>query len=287
MNYRFLRFPGGKTKAVTFSYDDGVRHDIRLAATLSRFGMKGTFNVNSGRFGADSTAWNLTAEEIEENIVALGHELAVHGKFHLAPGQTRSVEVVQDILHCRLDLENRYGRIIRGMAYPDTGISHLNPGHCYEDIRRILQDLDIAYARTLGGDNKSFALPSDWYAWMPTIHHENPNALQWAREFVSMDVGSFNRARRYSRLFYVWGHSYEFEANNNWERLEELCQTLGGKEDIWYATNGEIYAYVHAFDSLVFSADGRRVYNPTLVTVWFWDEKQMRVIQPGQTLVIE
>ena len=47
MRYRFLRFPGGKDKAVTFSYDDGFRYDIRLAQTLDRYGIKGTFNLNS------------------------------------------------------------------------------------------------------------------------------------------------------------------------------------------------------------------------------------------------
>lgn len=287
MTYRFLRFPGGKSKAVTFSYDDGVRHDIRLAETLCRYGLKGTFNVNPGRFGTDSTAWNMTADEIEKYIVDAGHELAVHGNFHLAPGQVRPVEAVQDVLNCRLALESRYGRIIRGMAYPDTGILHMNPGHTYEAIRRMLQELDITYARTLGGDNNGFALPSDWYAWMPTLHHDNPNAFQWAQEFVAMDLDSHYRANRYSRLFYVWGHSYEFEVNNNWDRLEQLCQLLSGRDDIWYATNGEIFDYVHAFDSLVFSADGKRVYNPTLVTLWFWDEVQLRVIEPGQTLVIE
>ena len=31
MRYRFLRFPEGKFKAVTFSYDDGLHADIRLA----------------------------------------------------------------------------------------------------------------------------------------------------------------------------------------------------------------------------------------------------------------
>ena len=51
MNYRFLRFPGGKAKAVTFSYDDGCRHDIRLARKLTEHGIRCTFNINSGLFG--------------------------------------------------------------------------------------------------------------------------------------------------------------------------------------------------------------------------------------------
>ena len=42
----FMRYPGGKAKAVTFSYDDGVPQDQRLAALFDKYGMKATFNFN-------------------------------------------------------------------------------------------------------------------------------------------------------------------------------------------------------------------------------------------------
>ena len=41
----------GKMKAITFSYDDGVTQDQRLIAMLNHYGMKATFNLNSGFFG--------------------------------------------------------------------------------------------------------------------------------------------------------------------------------------------------------------------------------------------
>ena len=37
-------YPGGKIKALTFSYDDGVRFDGKLIEIFNRYGMKGTFN---------------------------------------------------------------------------------------------------------------------------------------------------------------------------------------------------------------------------------------------------
>ena len=40
MQYRFLRYPGGKAKAVTFSYDDGCRDDIRLSKILTEHGIR-------------------------------------------------------------------------------------------------------------------------------------------------------------------------------------------------------------------------------------------------------
>ena len=49
----------------------------------------------------------------------------------------------------------------------------------------------------------------------------------------------------------------------------------------------EIYDYVHAYDSLIFSADGTRVYNPSLVTVWFRTDKQIYCVASGETMVID
>lgn len=48
MRYVFMRYPDGKSKAVTFSYDDGVVQDKRLAELFDKYGMKGTFNFNTG-----------------------------------------------------------------------------------------------------------------------------------------------------------------------------------------------------------------------------------------------
>ena len=286
MKYRFLRFPEGKFKAVTFSYDDGVKFDIRLSEIFNKYGMKGTFNINSDRFERDMTKFT-TLEEIKEHILDRGHEVAVHGEHHIAPGVARPVDAVRDVLNCREFLEEKFDRIIRGMAYPDCGVRRFHNGQNYERVREILKDLGIVYARTLGGDNNAFTLPTDWYEWIPTIHHNNPQALEWAECFVNLDEASTKTANRHPRLFYVWGHSYEFNNNENWHVIENICQKLAGRADIWYATNIEIWEYCHAYDSLVWNARGDLVYNPTQTTVWFDMDARLYSVAPGQTLKIE
>ena len=90
------------------------------------------------------------------------------------------------------------------MAYPDFGITYCVYSVTYDKIKAYLMELDIAYARTLGGDNNSFMLPEDWYAWMPTIHHKNPKLYEYIEEFVNLDLspGTYV-ARRAPRLFYM------------------------------------------------------------------------------------
>ena len=83
MRYRFLAFPGGKQKAVTFSYDDGVKQDIRLAEMFDKYGVKGTFNVNSSNLKRVDDG-HLTVDQIKEHILNKGHEVAVHTAHHVA-----------------------------------------------------------------------------------------------------------------------------------------------------------------------------------------------------------
>ena len=283
MRYRWLRFPEGKIKAVTFSYDDGVLADIRLAEIFNAHGLRGTFNINSGLSGTNK----LSIEQIKEHILDAGHEVALHGKYHIASGAATPINCIKDALFCRLELEQAFNTIIRGMAYPDSGIRNFANGNSYENVRSSLVSLGVAYSRTLGQDSDSFRLPLDWYAWVPTAHHNNASIFEYIDKFNAVDENCYPYpSGKWPRLMYVWGHSYEFDRNNNWDRIEAICDKLGGRDDTWYATNIEIYDYVHAYDSLIFSADDSIVYNPTLTKVWFYVDDKMYSIAPGETLHI-
>lgn len=283
MRYFFMRYPGGKAKAVTFSYDDGVPQDKRLAELFDRYGLKATFNLNCEAL----RKINFSKEEIHEIFLSKGHEVAVHGALHRANGNTRPIEGIREVLECRLELEEKCGRIIRGMAYPDSGITLMGSFGDYQTIKNYLTELDIAYARTLAGDNDSFLLPEDFHAWMPSAHHINPKLMEYVDKFLTLDISpNAYHARRAPRLLYIWGHSYEFDRDDNWDYMEQVCQKLSGQEDIWYATNIEIYDYVQAYKRLQYSADGHMIYNPTLYTIWFDVDGKLFHIASGETLCL-
>ncbi len=283
---RFMRYPGGLRKAVTFSYDDGCYSDIRLAKQLNEYGMKCTFNVCSSCIEENDAEGRLTYKDIREYMLGLGHEIAIHGKFHRAPGILSPLEGISDVLDCRRELEDKLDMIIRGMAYPNSGITRIVGEISYGTIKNYLTELGIAYARTLGGDNRAFDLPTDWHAWMPTAHHDNPNLLEWIDEFVNFEFDEIYHASRHSRLMYIWGHTFEFEGKDNWELMDEICERLGKRDDIWYATNIEIYDYVKAYEALVWRSDYMQVHNPTTTTVWFEINGNMYSVKSGETIKI-
>ena len=87
MRYRFLRFPGFKTKAFTTSWDDGSVDDIRLVEMFNKYGIKATFNISSARFSdkPEDFPRALTKEEALAIYIPNGHEVAVHGLRHISP----------------------------------------------------------------------------------------------------------------------------------------------------------------------------------------------------------
>ena len=281
--YVYLRYPEGLAKAVTFSYDDGCPEDKRFAEILDAHGLKCTFNHNADEIRPKQ----FSPAEVEEYFLSKGHEIAVHGSLHVAEGATRAIEGITDVLTCRLELERKYSRIIRGMAYPDSGITRIHGTHTsYEEIKSYLGMLGIAYARSLAGDNDRFELPTDFYAWIPSAHHDNPKISEYIDKFLSINMDDLRPASRFPRLFYIWGHSFEFERKDNWDHAEEIAERLGGHDDIWYATNIEICDYVEAYKRLVYSADGSIIYNPTITKLWFYTEGKTYSINPGETIKI-
>jgi hypothetical protein len=106
--------------------------------------------------------------------------------------------------------------------------------------------------------------------------------MELAKRFVTEDCRRIGE----NWMFCVMGHSFEFDHANNWEIMEEFAKYIGGREDIWYATNGEIYDYVKAYEHLQTSADKKIVYNPSATDVWVYIGNQTYVIRGGETLYL-
>ena len=284
MIYNFLRFPGGKPKAVTFSYDDGSKSDIKFLEIVNKYNLKGTFNLVGSVLNDEC---HISVDFAKENILGKGHEIANHGYKHRALNMIRTIEGIRDTLDSRLFLEKEFDTIIRGMAFPDRSVNKFISPDAYKRVKSYLEETDIAYARLTGGDNDKFEVPEDWHNWVPTAHHDNPEIMNYIDKFVELNLSDLYCACRTPRVFYLWGHSFEFDSKNNWEHLEEICQKLSGREDVWYATNIEIYDYVKAYEALKYSADGTIVYNPTIYEIWFDVEGKVYSIKPGETIRID
>lgn len=270
-NY-FLRFPGGKSKALTFSYDDGVVQDIRLAEIFKKHRLKCTFNLNGGLFGTPGGhGRRITEQEAKELYSSDLFEVASHAYTHPWLEKCDSAVAFSEIVYDRRKLEELFGCQVHGMAYPFGTYSN--------GVLDICRSAGIYYSRTTQS-HCTFKIPTDWLQWHPTCHHSNPQLFELADRFLE------SVPTRDPALFYVWGHSYEFDINDNWQRIEEFADKMAGKDDIWYATNMEIFKYCRSFSRFKYSADGSIIHNPTADEVWLCDGKgEAFSIKPGETVI--
>ncbi|KRG16557.1 polysaccharide deacetylase family protein [Lederbergia galactosidilytica] len=242
-----MSFPHGKHKVLTMSYDDGKAADRKLVEVFNRNGIKGTFHLNSGLLGKGD---RIGLEEIK--AVYAGHEVSAHTVTHPTIARSPKEALLEEILEDRKDLENIVGYTVRGLSYPN--------GSYNQYIKELLPYLGIEYARTVHSTGH-YSMPDDFLEWHPTCHH-NQDLLKRGENFIQL------HKQQYLYMMYVWGHSYEFDNDHNWDIIETFCQTVGRQTDIWYATNIEIVDYLNAFHQLKFSANSQFVYNPSAISIW-------------------
>ena len=223
----------GKNKAVTFSFDDGVLQDKRLIQILDKYGLKCTFNLNSSYLGlngfldrngrrVDHT--KVSPDEVKE--VYKNHEVAVHTLTH--PNLTGESEecVVWQVEEDRKALERLTGKTVVGMAYPCGD----NDDRVAEIIKR---RTGVKYARTVTSTH-NFDLQENLLRFNPSVYYIEDCLFDVANEFLGKNTDK-------PQLLYIWGHSYEMDAEYiSWQKFEELCKLLSGRKEIYYGTNSEV-----------------------------------------------
>lgn len=266
----FLRFPNGKAKALTLSYDDGVIQDKRLIDILKPYGIKATFNINSGLFSEQDVTdkGRMSLKQAKDTYIGSGHEVAVHAVTHPFLERLSPPDLAREVWQDRQHLETHFGGVIRGMAYPY--------GTHNTAVVEALKTFGIAYSRTTVS-TRDFRLPVDWLRLTATCHHNDPALPDLTERFLAESPSSD------PWLFYLWGHTYEFDDHDNWQVIEDFAAKIGNREEIWHATNIEVYDYITAYRNLQFSTDATVVYNPSCQTVWFEKDGTLTHVCAGET----
>ena len=220
---------GGKYKAITFSFDDGNIDDVRLIEIMNKYGLKGTFNLNSGSLTYTS-CWRFENVKDVRHInyfdfpdLYNGHEIAGHTYTH--PDLTKCDEntVINQIKLDKLILEHLYNTKIEGFAYPF--------GTYNDAVASVLNENGIRYGRTTK-NTYDFKLPENPLTWHPTCKYTDKSIEEIAQKFFESTEKNI--------VFYIWGHSYELVTNEDWKHFEDVCKLLSGHRDVCYCTNIDV-----------------------------------------------
>jgi peptidoglycan/xylan/chitin deacetylase (PgdA/CDA1 family) len=225
----------GKTKAVTFSFDDGVTQDIRLIEILNKYGLKSTFNLNSELLGLEGTldrnGRTVRHDKVAPNMVKeiyKGHEVAAHTLTHPFLPSISEEEIIRQVETDRQKLSNLCGYEVVSMAYPCGGEN--NDDRVAEIIKN---NTGIKLARTIKS-TYDFKSQENLFRFNPSVYYVEDCLDKIVDEFLKLKCDT-------PKLLYIWGHSYEMDAEYiSWEKFEQICKKLANHDDIFYGTNKEV-----------------------------------------------
>ncbi len=271
MNSIYFYYPNFESKCLTFSYDDGVIQDIPLLKKMNEAHFKGTFNLNSGLFsqikfrdGID----NSRLDNKELNLLYMGHEIASHSLYHL---HMENLSYEDNDFQIKEDMKNLkaiFHQEIKGFAYPF--------GTYNEETLKALENNHILYARTTKS-TYDFKIPSSFLKWNPTIHHNDVRLDEMIEKFL--------KTNEPLALFYIWGHSYEFEDQHDWATFDKICLKLKDLEDVAYLTNQEVATYLEAIKKVKIKEN--QVINDSNEKIYCRINQQKICLNPQESYEVE
>lgn len=264
-------YPGGKAKAFNVTYDDGILQDVRFVALLNKYGLKGTFNLNSALMEQEF-------EWIHENGMVVkrlsvdavrhlydGHEIASHTLTHPYLSDKTEQELLWEIGEDKRRLESIFGKEVAGFGVPF---------HYYsERIADCVKRCGFEYGR-MSEESRGYSPWQNPYFWRCGIFHLLPELDEYVNGF-------FNTAEELA-LCQIVGHSYDLDAANLWGKMEDLFRTISENEDILPMTHIEIVRYIRAMEQAAVTEHS--IYNPSDKTLWFRIDGTVYRVEPGQTI---
>lgn len=263
-------FPGGKAKAFNISYDDGVLQDIRFVELLNRYGLKGTFNLNSGLMKTEFS-WvhenGMAVTRLGENAVRQlyeGHEVASHTCTHPYMDNLSEGEILAQMAADRFLLEKLLGREVKGFAVPFLYYSPL--------IAKCAREVGFEYAR-ISEETNGYALTDDLYWWRGGKFHWDDDLESYVDRFLKTDEEL--------ALCQIVGHSYDLDVLDMWDRLERILRRVAEQEDVLPMTNLELARY--AAGMKLAQITDHQIHNGSDRVLWFRVDGKVICIQPGET----
>lgn len=220
-------------KIFTFSFDDGTVQDKRLIAMLKKYGFTATFNLSSGLFGYEYSFdmnghhvvhTRLSTEEAKE--VYKGFEVAAHTRTHNCLRLLPRKEIIEEVVPDYIALSELFGYPVRGLAYAWGGTNY---DRLSTDI--LQNDTNIRYARNVE-ESGTLNFPENFLEWHPSAHILSDDTDRLLSEFEKAENDC---------LLYIWGHTFELDFDNGWERTEKILERLSEIEGAVCMTNMQIY----------------------------------------------
>ena len=249
-------YPNGKRKAFVLTYDDGVLQDVRLVLLLNKYGVKGTFNLNSLLMEREFVWHHEKIGPVRRLPTAIashlyeGHEVASHSCTHPDLSGMSREAIMHELGHDKYLLEQLTGQSVKGFGVPFDYYD----GIAVECVR----DLGFVYGRG-SEETRSYAPVWDPYRQQAGMFHLSEGLTEF--------VDGFLRTEEELAACIIVGHSYDLDAEHLWETTEEICKAVSSNEDVLSMPHLELVEYQQAM--LRAEIVGDTVHNHSNRPLWF------------------
>lgn len=261
-------YPSGKKKAFNVSYDDGVLQDVRFVELLNKYNLKGTFNLNSALM-ENGFEWihenGFVVKRLKKSeVVSLyeGHEVASHTLTHPYMDSLTKEEIMKELSCDKASLEEIFSREIRGFAVPFDYYSAL--------IEECVKECGFEYAR-ISEESRSFVPCRNYYRLKATVFHLDEELENLTESFIRSDEEL--------ALLQIVGHSYDLDAENKWDIMENVFRTISVCEDVLPMTTADIVDYLRAMENAEIT-DGY-IRNNSDMSLWFEVDNTVSEVKAG------
>ena len=232
-----------RVAVVTTSWDDGHLLDLRLAELLLEYGLAATFYIAPNNREIPTRS-RLTDRHITE--LGTSFEIGAHTLTHPRLTTLTDDAALAEILSGRQHLEDCATTSIASFCYP---------GGKYAAIHtQMVRDAGFCLARTierhqLGFPASLMEVPTTFHAYRhlrdvgPALRTSNRQPGCALRHYLNWDewaMAFFDLVSARGGLFHLWGHSWEIDERNDWDRLERVFEHISHRPDVRYVSNHEL-----------------------------------------------
>jgi hypothetical protein len=266
-------YPGGHDRAFNITYDDGVTQDLRFVELMNRYGLKGTFNLNSELMRTGFAWTHPTGMEVKRLPVETaqwlyrGHEVASHSRTHPYMSSLNREQILEELGRDKQDLEEMLGVPVVGFALPFRFYSR--------EIADCARELGFEYSR-MSEFSGSYVPCTDWYYWKTCFYHIEPGLDEFVEGFLETE--------QELAVCQIVGHSYDLDAEDLWETMEDILRRVSGDNRIWSCTNLELVRYLKAMTQAEITENS--IHNPGDRELWFDFRGAVLSVLPGETVIL-
>ena len=230
-----------KKVIVTTSWDDGHQLDLRLAQLLQDAGLKGTFYISPSNRELPERD-RLNSQQVSD--LSNAFEIGAHTLTHPRLPKLSLVDARREIAGSKAALEEITGKEIATFCYP---------GGAYTAAHvQMVKDAGYRYARTVGryafAVHNPYEAPTTLHAYkhwsdladMASFAGFRPLKFMRYLQWDELAKAMFDHTAKVGGVYHLWGHSWEIDQHDDWERLAGVFSYIAGRPEVSYAVNGDL-----------------------------------------------